>query len=103
MNLPTKAITQYLSHYSHPCIELGQTIDQSYHHVLVIPVFNEPLSLIEWLKSIPSGLGNILTIIVINAPPNANSAQVQSNQALITQCRQQFSQALVLMPHWGRP
>lgn len=83
------AITKYLNHYAENEIHQLPAIEYSYHHVLVIPVFNEPLSFWENLKTsdaLNNKEENILIILVINSPGESSQAcnNQQLNKAILT-------------------
>lgn len=85
-----KAELKYLETYAEPEALLVQAIPKParpYGHVLVIPAAGEGRGIGETLSSIPDGpLGAVLTIVVLNATPDAekaiHSANDQSREAL---------------------
>jgi hypothetical protein len=66
------AVHKYLTHYAEPDGQNDYGIGRTFGHVLVIPAFDEGESLFRTLQTIPAGpLGDVLTVLVINAPADA--------------------------------
>lgn len=76
------AVTKYLNHYAEQEAAQLPTINHCYHHVLVIPAFDETVLFWQALKTSPAlnNQKNILIILIINSP--ANSKQNHNNQQL---------------------
>lgn len=66
------AVHKYLAHYAEPEGQNDHGIGRTFGHVIVIPAFDEGDSLFRTLQTIPIGpLGDVLTVLVINAPADA--------------------------------
>ena len=80
---PGKAERKYLAAHSEPEARLSEAFEpvpRRYGHVLVIPASGEGLELEQALSSVPEGpLGPVLTIVVVNATPDAPASVHEAN------------------------
>jgi hypothetical protein len=66
------AVHKYLARYAEPEGQNDHRIGRIFGHVIVIPAFDEGESLLRTLQTVPAGpLGDVLTVLVINAPADA--------------------------------
>ena len=90
------AFDKYLAHYLEPEGRGLQKVGTTFGHAIVIPAYDEGESLFKTLKSIPSGpLGEVLTVLVINAPADAPSWIHLGSQQLIHQLRKEYGNEFV--------
>ncbi|SRR6266852_181557 len=69
------AVEKYLARYAEPEIRIVRGLSRLFGHVIVIPAFDETEYLFRTLESIPKGpAGDVLTVLVINAPANSPPA-----------------------------
>ena len=64
-----KAVGAYLARYAEPEIACAEEVTRHYHHVLVIPMFDERADLLSTL--LPDAACDLLVICVINTPTQA--------------------------------
>ncbi len=77
-------VGKYLALYAEQDTRILEQIDGEFGHVLVIPAYGEDAQFEETLASIPCGpLGQVLVIVVVNAPENAPSLMLDRNQKLL--------------------
>ena len=104
-----KAERKYLAEHAEPEARLSAAFDggaQAYGHVLVIPASGEGPELERALSSIPAGpLGSVLTILVINATPEAPAWVHEANAQTLAgigregRALQTLAPNAVLYPH----
>lgn len=106
MNL--KALAKYAEHYSEREARGLTGWGETFGHVLVIPAYDEAEALTRSLAQLPSGpLGNILIILVINAPEDASPQSQERTREVLVELRRQLgpgkavgvSQTMELMDH----
>ena len=85
------AVHKYLARYAEPEGQNDPGIGRTFGHVIVIPAFDEGDSLFRTLQTIPAGpLGDVLTVLVINAPANAPPEMHTRSQELIRRLGSQY-------------
>lgn len=95
-----KDVTQlYLDRYAEPEIALAAQVHTHFGHALIIPAYDErPEFFSKTLRSIPKGsLGDVLLILVVNAPDTAPAEKLASNQHLVDSLRTQCEGTLPLL------
>ncbi len=84
------AVHKYLTHYAELEGQNDHGIGRTFGHVIVIPSFDEGDSLFRTLQTIPVGpLGDVLTVLVINAPADA-PPEVHSRSEELIQAKSSF-------------
>jgi len=79
-----KAIDKYLANHAEPESQLIDFIQQDFHHVLLIPAYDESDTLLKLLDQKFSGLqGSLLIILVINAHEKSASVVIENNEKLL--------------------
>ncbi|MBU2710168.1 hypothetical protein [Zooshikella harenae] len=80
-------VQQYLQKYAETEAQQIQPTIQTrqFNSVLVVPCFNEPLQLLERLLQPLHIEDNWLIVLVINAPSNVSSTQLNNNHKLLNQ------------------
>ena len=100
---PGKAERKYLADHAEPEARLCQALDAApgrYGHVLVIPASGEGPELEQTLSGIPEGpLGPVLTILVINATPDAATAVHEANAQVLQSFARDGEAPRVLSPN----
>src|SRR5215510_9289228 len=98
------ALEKYLARYMEPEGRDLQRVGRTFGHAIVIPAYDEGEILFTTLKSIPPGpMGDVLTILVINAPADALGAVHLRSQELIRQLREEYGKDVAQGPacfHW---
>ncbi len=95
VNIKTSPVTKYLAKYSEPETDLIdlKTIQHQYHHVAIIPAYNEATDFLEKLLTYTINKTSILLILIINVPntaslePHIQDAKITS-QLLLKQLQQ---------------
>lgn len=84
-------VDKYLARYLEPEGQALQKVGMTFGHAIVIPAYDEGENLFRTLKSIPSGpLGEVLTVLVINAPAEAPKWVHLRSQQLIHRLREEY-------------
>ncbi len=90
------AVEKYIARYLEPEGRAVQKVGKTFGHAIVIPAYDEGENLFRTLRSIPSGpLGEVLTILVVNAPADAPHWVHPRSQQLIQQLRQELGAEFV--------
>jgi hypothetical protein len=80
-----RAANKYLASYAEKEIQGVHRIGRTFGHAIVIPAFDEAEDLLRMLQSIPVGpLGDVLIILVINAPADAQPEVHSRSRELVT-------------------
>ena len=100
---PGKAERKYLAAHAEPEARLSEAFDAAprhYGHVLVIPASGEGLELAQALSSVPEGpLGPVVTILVINATPDAPASVHETNARTLEGFARERETLRVLAPN----
>jgi hypothetical protein len=98
------AVDKYLARHLEPEGRSLHEVGMTFGHAVVIPAYDEGENLFRTLKSIPSGpLGEVLTILVINAPADAPNWVYPRSQQLIHGLREEYGNEFIhLGPHGFR-
>src|SRR5262249_27228251 len=89
------AVEKYLGRYAEPEIQSVRGLRRSFGHVIVIPAFDENQRLVNTLDTIPEGpLGDVLTVLVINAPENATPDVHSRSAQLIEELADRYRDTL---------
>ena len=90
------SVAKYLSRYGHTNPHAAQSVNRSYTHGLVIPIYDEAANCVDRVFSrygqIPP---DVLVIAVVNAPDNAPVSAVRRTQQVLT-ALSEHSNVLVL-------
>src|SRR5712692_3847652 len=90
------AVEKYIARYLEPEGRAIQKVRMTFGHAIVIPSYDEGDNLLRTLRSIPSGpLGEVLTVLVVNAPADAPQWVHPRSQQLIQQLRQEYGTEFV--------
>ena len=90
------AVEKYIARYLEPEGRAIQKVERTFGHAIVIPAYDEGDSLFRTLRSIPSGpLGQVLTVLVVNAPADAQQSAHLRGQQLIEQLGQEYETGIV--------
>ena len=100
---PGKAERKYLAAHSEPEARLSEAFEPTprrYGHVLVIPASGEGPELEQALSSVPEGpLGPVLTIVVVNATPDAAASVHEANEKTLAGFAHGGANSRVLAPN----
>jgi hypothetical protein len=100
---PGKAERKYLAAHSEPEARLSEafeSVPRRYGHVLVIPASGEGPELAHALSSVPEGpLGPVLTIVVVNATPDAPTSVHEVNAQTLADFARRGDDSRVLAPN----
>ncbi len=93
------AIDKYLARYLEPEGPALPQLGRTFGHAIVIPAYDEGDNLFRTLKTIPSGpLGDVLTILVINAPADAPQGVHLRSQQLLDQLGTEYELVQISPP-----
>ena len=100
----TKAIRKYLLGYAEPEAGVALAFGLRANHCLVIPSFAEGHDVLTTLGSIPQGpMGEVLTVLVVNEPEDAEPADIESNRRTMRAVSESFPLVRsVENLHWHR-
>ncbi len=102
-NTSAKAVRKYLASHAEPESQLSESFAAGlppYGHVLAIPASGETGELVQTLSSIPSSpLGPVLTILVVNAPPDSPNWVHRANAKTLQELAGDGAAAKVLSPN----
>ena len=85
------AVEKYIARYLEPEGRAVRDLRTTFGHAVVIPAYDEGDNLFGTLRSIPPGpLGEVLTILVVNAPADASPSVHPRSQRLIQELRQEL-------------
>src|SRR6266849_5455163 len=90
------AVEKYIARYLEPEGRAIQKVGRTFGHAIVIPAYDEGDNLFRTLRSIPSGpLGEVLTVLVVNAPADAPQSAHLRGQQLIEQLSQEYKTGII--------
>src|SRR5260370_38295716 len=90
------AVEKYIARYLEAEGRAVQKVGRTFGHAIVIPAYDEGENLFRTLRSLPSGpVGEVLTILVVNAPADAPDWVHPRSQQLIHQLRQELGAEFV--------
>ena len=88
---PSKSIDKYLQHYAEPQARVEINLGRPFADVVVIPAYDESEALWGVLTTIPEGAqGEVLTVLVLNAPPDEEPSVYQRARAVVGEIRARF-------------
>jgi hypothetical protein len=86
-----KAPQQYLERHAEPEARIADRLTGTFGHALVLPAYDEGDDLLRALLSVPTGpAGDVLLILVVNAPPEAPAWVHERNAEVPTRLRHKF-------------
>jgi hypothetical protein len=95
------ALDKYLARWLEPEGRALEKVGTTFGHAIVIPAYDEGESLFTTLRTIPSGpLGDVLSVLVINAPADAPECVHLRGEQLVHKLRQEYGSESV---EPGRP
>jgi hypothetical protein len=86
-----KAVQQYLDRYAEPEARIADLLPGTFGHALIIPAYDEGEDLMRALQSVPVGPeGDVLVILIVNAPPEAAAWVHERNAEVLPRLRQKY-------------
>jgi hypothetical protein len=86
-----KGAQQYLERYAEPEAVIAHRLTGNFGHALVVPAYDESDDLIRALQSVPPGPdGDVLVILVVNAPPEAAAWVHDRNGEVLDRLRKKY-------------
>ena len=96
------SIEQYLRHYACPEVKLANCLTKRYSNVVVIPVLDERITLLDGLEAATRARPGCLTILIVNNPEHDRNHWRSANEAFIHSLVDPLSATLISAspPSW---
>ncbi len=99
MTAPSKAIRKYLAAYAEPEAQAASALAFRFGHALVIPSYAEAEGVLDTLDTVPEGpRGPVLTLLVVNEPPEVPAQRHEANQRTVEALQQRYGRGRALQP-----